>query len=89
MTPVCVTNEVLVHGGVSFQHPCTSRVDEKFRVRVAGRRGARAESVRRTFLISSVAGGIAVRLSLGDLGRALCSHSVASWLLHTELTKFK
>ncbi len=37
--------EALVCGGVSFHPPCTSRVDEGIRIRVAGRRSARAASV--------------------------------------------
>ena len=38
--------EDLVCGSVSFQSPCTSRVDDEgIRVRVAGRRSARVASV--------------------------------------------
>jgi hypothetical protein len=34
--------EVLVCGGVSFHPPCTSRIDDRVRVRVTGQRSARA-----------------------------------------------
>ena len=53
--------EVLVCGGVSFHPPYMSRVDEGIRVRVTGRRSARAAS------------GVEVRPLLGDLGCALIS----------------
>ncbi len=51
--------EVLVCGGVSFLTPCTSRVEEGIRVRVKGRRSARAAPVYS--LISSVVGGVELR----------------------------
>ena len=74
--------------------PCASRVDEGIRVRVTGRRSARAASVLPYLLsLTSVVGGVEVRPPLGDLGRALLSRSVlilsghpgvAPWLSHGD-----
>ena len=80
--------------------PCTSRVDEGIRVRVTGRRSARAASCQCTASSPQLLAALSIEVlpSIGDLGRMLFRQAllvlrglpgVVSWLSHEGLTKFE